>query len=76
MSGNLVFFSVPYDEGFTAKVDGQTAEIERVDGGLMAVFVPEGRHSIEFSYYPKGLKACIVISAAAFLIFLALGKKE
>lgn len=30
---NLVFFSVPYDEGFTATVNGVEAEIERVDGG-------------------------------------------
>ena len=81
---NLVFFSVPYDEGFTAAVDGASAVIEKVDGGLMAVFVPSGSHRIEFTYYPKGLRTCIVISAAAsvlaasaFLInILALRKKE
>ena len=81
---NLVFFSVPYDEGFTAAVDGAPAVIEKVDGGLMAVFVPSGSHRIEFTYYPKGLRTCIVISAAAsvlaaaaFLInILALRKKE
>ena len=81
---NLVFFSVPYDEGFTATVDGEAAGIEKVDGGLMAVFVPAGMHRIVFTYYPKGLNACRRVSAAAavllaagtFINILALRKKE
>lgn len=76
---NLVFFSVPYDEGFTAKVDGRDVGIEKVNGGLMAVIVPSGAHSIEFEYYPAGLRICKVISAvtAIFLIAAAvIGKKK
>lgn len=34
---NLVLFSVPYDDGFTATVNGVPAEVEKVDNGLMAV---------------------------------------
>ena len=34
---NLMFFSVPYDDGFTAYVNGEKADILRVDEGLMAV---------------------------------------
>ena len=34
---NLVFFSVPYDDGFTAYVNGEQADIVEVDEGLMAV---------------------------------------
>ena len=68
---NLVFFSVPYDESFTATVDGAEVKIEKVDGGLMAVLVPEGRHSIEFTFFPRGLKICTVISAVtAVLLFI------
>ena len=37
---NLVFFSVPYDDGFTAYVNGQETEILRVDNGLMTVLCP------------------------------------
>ena len=39
---NLVFFSVPYDDGFTAYVNGEKADILRVDEGLMAVLCPAG----------------------------------
>ena len=69
---NLVFFSVPYDQGFTAAVDGEAVPIEIVDGGLMAVPVPAGKHSIEFTYFPAGLGVCSIISAAAAILFLIL----
>ena len=59
---NLVFFSVPYDPGFTARVDGEEVVIEKVDGGLMAIPVPAGEHNIEFTYFPAGLKVCSIIS--------------
>ena len=39
---NLVFFSVPYDDGFTAYVNGKEADIVWVDEGLMAVLAPAG----------------------------------
>ena len=33
---NLVFFSVPYDKGWSATVNGEPAEIEKVNAGFMA----------------------------------------
>ena len=67
---NLVFFSVPYDPGFTAAVDGAEVTIEKVDGGLMAIPVPAGKHSIEFRYLPVGIRMCSYISAAAVIAFI------
>ena len=69
---NLIFFSVPYDPGFTAFVDDGKVPIEKVDGGLMAIPVPAGKHSIEFTYLPVGLKICSIISAAAVILFFFL----
>ena len=67
---NLVFFSVPYDPGFTARVDGEEVTIENVDGGLMAIPVPAGEHNIEFTYFPEGLKVCVLISALTGALIL------
>ena len=39
---NLVFFSVPYDDGFTAYVNGEQTDIVRVDDGMMGGAVPGG----------------------------------
>lgn len=52
---NLVFFSVPYDDGWSAKVNGQDVEIEKVDYGFMAVLCPAGSNDIQFTYETKGL---------------------
>lgn len=52
----LVFFSVPYEPGWSAKVNGQDAEILRVNVGFMAVAVPGGDSvRIDFTYSTPGL---------------------
>ena len=35
-------FSVPFDSGWSAVIDGAAADIEKVNGGFMAVKVPAG----------------------------------
>ena len=35
---------MPYDDGFTAAVNGEPAAIEKVDNGMMAVYVPAGEN--------------------------------
>ena len=46
----LVFFSVPYDDGFSATVNGEPAAIEKVDDGLMAEYVTAGENEKEITY--------------------------
>lgn len=67
---SLVFFSVPFDEGWTATVNGKEAEIEKVNVGFMAVKVPEGASTIRFDYATPRLKAGIVISGGSLAILL------
>jgi len=62
---NLMFFSVPYDDGFTAYVDGQETEILRVDEGLMAVLCPAGTVTIDFVYQPDGIRLSRTVTLAA-----------
>lgn len=42
-SSTLVFFSVPWDEGWSATVNGQPVQVEKVSGGMCAVVCPGGR---------------------------------
>ena len=67
---NLVFFSVPYDDGFTATVNGEEAEIVRVDEGLMAVLCPEGSSSIDFVYEADGLSLSKKVTLVAIPVFV------
>ncbi|MBR5896242.1 MAG: YfhO family protein, partial [Lachnospiraceae bacterium] len=67
---NYVFFSVPYEEGFTAYVDGAETEIVRAQFGFMAVRVPAGIHAIEFKYIPSGLKRGMWLSLAGLVLLI------
>ena len=65
-----VFFSVPYDDGFTACVNGKEADIVRVDEGLMAVLAPAGENTIDFVYQADGYPLASKVSLAALAVFV------
>ncbi len=70
----LVFFSVPYEQGFTATVNGEPAEIIPCNVGFMAVRCPAGQDvTIRFDYMTPGLIPGLWLSggfAALFLLYL------
>lgn len=65
----LVFFSVPYDEGWSASVNGEPARIERVSYGFMAVKCPPGTSVIRFDYVSRPTLYGAYISLGAVIIF-------
>ena len=67
---NLVFFTIPWDKGFTAYVDGEEATLEKVDYGFIAVLVPEGEHSIRLEWKPYGIEAGIAASVVGLLLLV------
>lgn len=67
----LLSLSDNYYPGWQAKVDGRKTKIYRADYSFRAVFVPEGRHLVEFIYDPVNFKAGLVLSGAVIL-FLAI----
>ena len=70
---NLVFFSVPFDDGWSATVNGKSVKIEKVNVGFMAVKVDAGNSVIRFNYETPGLILGLqitAISSAVFLIYL------
>lgn len=67
---NLVFFSIPFDEGWTATVNGEACEIEKVNVGFMAVKVPAGTSEIRFEFTTPGLKIGLLVTAFSCLVFL------
>ena len=67
---DLVFFSVPYDDGFTAYVNGEETDVIRVDEGLMAVLAPAGENTIDFVYQADGYSLASKVSLAALAAFV------
>ncbi|MBQ0083742.1 MAG: YfhO family protein [Clostridiales bacterium] len=66
----LYFFSVPYEEGWSATVNGKEAEIVKANIGFMAVKVGAGESKIEFTYNTPYLGLGIKISITAAIAFV------
>ncbi len=64
---NLVFFTIPADEGWSVSVNGVKVQPEKTDFGFIAVPCQAGENEIVFSYMPTSLKAGIALSAASAL---------
>lgn len=61
----MVFFSIPYDDGWSCYIDGAKVHIEKANVGFMAIRVPQGNHEIEFVYRTPGLLYGLVATFAA-----------
>ena len=67
---SLVFFSVPYDKGWTATVNGKAVNVEKVNAGFMAIAVDEGVSWIRFDYQNPGLALGVSVTLGAAIIFI------
>ncbi|MBP5597033.1 MAG: YfhO family protein [Pseudobutyrivibrio sp.] len=68
---STIYFSVPYDTGWSATIDGSEAHIVQ-SGGLMLLEVPAGQHDIVFTYVTPYYKVGLFISLACWVLFLIL----
>jgi len=67
----LVFFSVQFDRGWSATVNGLPAELLNVNMGLMGLRVPAGEaNEIVLTYRPRGLREGIFVSLGGVLLFV------
>ena len=69
---NLVFFSVPYHEGWKATVNGRETPVEKVNVGFMAVECGAGHSEIRFEYETPMLglgTASTVFCLLAFAVY-------
>lgn len=67
---NLVFFSVPYDDGWSATVNGEPVEVQKVDEGFMAVPVAAGDNEIVFRYETPGLRAGVMLTGTGLVVLI------
>lgn len=67
----FAYFTVPYDSGWNAVVNGQPADIIEANG-FMLLALPEGSATVHFEYRVPGLNGGIVISSLAVVTFVIL----
>lgn len=59
--------TLPWYPGWSARLDGAPAAVEIVDGALVGVALPGGRHRVELWYVPAGLVEGGLVSTLAGL---------
>ncbi len=64
----LLIFSQIYYPGWQAKIDGQAAELRRVNVVQQGVVLPVGQHSVELTFSPWSFWAGAFVSGLALLI--------
>ena len=64
--------SIPYSDGWTAKVNGEPVELVRSGGMYMGLALERGSHEIELEYRTPYLREGLLISLAALLVWSAL----
>ncbi len=68
--GGVIVFSEIYYPGWTATIDGEPAELGRVDYILRALSVKPGKHEVVLSFFPKSVDVTETIAYIAYAILL------
>lgn len=68
----LLVLADTYYPGWIANVDGNTTPVLAANLSQRAVFVPQGTHTVSFTYEPKSLWWGSIASVAGFIIIVCL----
>lgn len=70
---SVLFTTIPYEEGWSVKVDGQEAELlSLVEGAFLGVELSPGEHMVEFSFEAPWSKEGKLATAVGIVIWTAL----
>ena len=61
--------SIPFEKGWTVKVDGKVVETAKVWDSLLAYKITPGEHTVEMSYLPDGFVLGFIISTASIALY-------
>ena len=64
-----IFFTIPYDKGWSAYQDGKKIEIKQAQTGFIKVDVPKGKGTITLSFIPNGFVVGAICSFTSLLLF-------
>lgn len=71
-----LLLSIPYSDGWTAKVDGESTQIHQANGMFMGLTLEPGYHEIELTYETKGLVPGAICSIVGFVLFAVIAFSE
>ena len=69
MADGYFVTSVPYDKGFTVKVDGHTVKTEKVNKAFLGFRIGAGTHHVKITYHAPGKRAGMLVSVVGIFLF-------
>lgn len=69
-NNQIISFSIPYDKGWNAYIDGKKVEIQEVNISMLGITVDEGHHIISLRYKPKPILYGFIISVLTVVLLL------
>lgn len=70
-ASGLLYTSIPYEKGWTVKVDGQKTGIRPLKEAFITVPISPGTHTVEMSYAPEGFYQGALVSIVSAAILAA-----
>ncbi|TLS35586.1 YfhO family protein [Pseudalkalibacillus caeni] len=76
--GGVLFFSIPYSEGWSVSIDGEDTETFPVHTTFTGVKVGPGKHTVEMDFIPEGFRPGLAVTIISLLIltYLILRKRR
>jgi uncharacterized membrane protein YfhO len=68
----VLFYSIPFDEGWKATVNGKQVKLSRVNCGFTGLLLPAGKSDVHLTFEPRLMAEGAMVSAGALLVFAAL----
>lgn len=72
----LFYMSIPFENGWTAYVDGQKVPIVKIGNAMCGLNLTAGTHNIRFEYFPEGLLPGMIITAVSLWAFLVMSFRK
>jgi uncharacterized membrane protein YfhO len=64
----MLFFSILYDHGWSARLNGKEWPLKKINFGFLGLEIPPGKHTVELQFRPRLFYPGIFISILSVLI--------
>lgn len=68
-----MYTSIPYEEGWSAYIDGEEVEITPIaNNALVSIDLSKGEHTVTFKYMPKGFVLSLIMFVIGVIVFVGI----
>jgi uncharacterized membrane protein YfhO len=75
-SRKLLFFSIPYDKGWRAEVDGREKPLLKANIGFMGILLDKGTHEISLTYHLSFIYPGLSVSVISLLVYAGMLRRR